>query len=400
MARLKPQANNQRHVMNRYSKTSTFHWLSREIHKRQTSFAYKSLWQRLHIDPPLTLSLVVLMVIGLFILYSAASSDTDLVIRQLIRLSLATGVMFIFAQIPPRYYQIWSPWFFAVALLMLLAVLAVGSINKGAQRWLDLWILRFQPSELMKLVLPLMLAQYFSDHTIPPSLSVVAVALLMLLIPFALIIKQPDLGTALVIAISGGSVILFAGISWRWLTSVLLFCAACVPLLWPFLHDYQQQRVFTFLDPERDPLGKGYHIIQSKIAIGSGGVFGKGWLNGTQSHLHFLPEHATDFIYAVCGEELGLIGCMVLVTIYFIIAARTFYIATQAQDTFTRLVASSLGLTFFISAFINMGMVTGMLPVVGMPLPLVSYGGTSMVTLMAGFGIVMSIHTHRKLLAK
>jgi len=263
---------------------------------------------------------------------------------------------------------------------------------------LNLGILRFQPSEIMKLALPLFLASYFHKMHLPLNNKSIIAALIIILVPALLVSKQPDQSTAALLIIAGGSVLFLAGLSWRLLCSLFALAVLSAPLVWYFMHDYQRQRVLTFLNPERDPLNKSYHIIQSKIAIGSGGFFGKGWLNGTQSHLHFLPEHSTDFIFAVCGEEFGFLGAVILITIFMIIILRGLYITIHAQDTFSRLIAGSLTLTFFFSFFINMGMVTGILPVMGVPLPLVSYGGSSMITLMAGFGILMSIQTHRKLL--
>lgn len=377
---------------------SLYNAFNQEIYRRQNNFSYRSGWQRWHIDLPLLTTIIILASFGLIILYSASYQDGLTVARQGMRLLLAFGIMFICAQIPPYKYKSWTPWLYIIGTFLLLLVLITGKIGKGAQRWLELGLFRFQPSEILKLAVPMMLAWYFSHFPIPPKFKHIIVAVLLVLIPSLLIIKQPDLGTALMIIMSGGCVLLFAGISWRLLISIFIVAATAAPLLWHRLHDYQQQRVLTFLDPERDPLGNGYHIIQSKIAIGSGGLFGKGWLNGSQSQLEFLPEHATDFIFAVCGEEFGLIGSLVLLSIVIVLVGRALYIATHAKDTFSRLLASSLALTFFMSVFVNVGMVTGILPVVGLPFPLVSYGGTSIVTTMASFGILMSIHTHRKLL--
>ncbi|GAB4391713.1 MAG: rod shape-determining protein RodA [Gammaproteobacteria bacterium] len=364
------------------------------------SLAYKNNWQRFHLDPVLLCGLLILISVGLVVLYSASSEDFGLVVRQIIRLSIALIVMIVVAQISPTLFKLWAPWLFSLGILLLLTVLLIGVIGKGAQRWLNLGIVNFQPSELMKLALPMMLAWFFSDCLLPPSFSRLLGAGVLILTPVILTAKQPDLGTALMIASAGVSVIFLAGVSWYFISTICLLAAAGAPILWHFMHNYQRQRVLTFLNPERDPLGSGYHIIQSKIAIGSGGLFGKGWLQGTQSHLDFLPEHATDFIFAVAGEEFGLLGACILVLIYLFIILRGIYITNQAQDTFTRLLAGSLITMFFMSVFVNMGMVMGILPVVGLPLPLVSYGGTSMVTLMAGFGILMSIHTHRNLLSK
>jgi rod shape determining protein RodA len=307
--------------------------------------------------------------------------------------------MLIIAQIPPKFLRLWTPWIFTLGIVLLVLVLIVGEIGKGAQRWLDIGFMRFQPSEIMKLAVPMMAAWYLMDRPLPPRLGELLIVLLAIsLVPAALIAQQPDLGTALLIAASGIIVILLAGMSIRLILMFGGLAIAVAPLLWFNMHDYQKQRVMTFLNPESDPLGSGYHIIQSKIAIGSGGVFGKGWLNGTQAQLEFLPERATDFIFAVFGEEFGLLGLGSLLILYAFIVLRGLYIAAQAQDTYSRLLAGSISLTFFVYVFVNTGMVTGLLPVVGVPLPMVSYGGTSMVTLMAGFGILMSVHSHRKLI--
>ena len=359
-----------------------------------------SLAQSLHIDPPLLLGLCLLATTSLFVLYSASGQDADVVWRQVVRLGIGFGVMFALAQLNPAPLKRWTPWLFGLGLALLVAVLVAGEIGKGAQRWLDLGLFRFQPSEVMKLAMPMMVAWYLSDHPLPPNGKRLAIAVTIIAVPTLLIAKQPDLGTALLVASAGIFVLLFAGIPWRLVLGFLGLAAAGAPVLWYFMHDYQRQRVLTFLNPEHDPLGAGYHIIQSKIAIGSGGLYGKGWLNGTQSQLNFLPERSTDFIFAAYAEEFGLLGVLVLLAIYLFIIMRGLLIAAQAQDSFTRLLAGSLVMTFFIYVFVNIGMVTGLLPVVGLPLPLVSYGGTSMVTLMAAFGILMSIHTHRKLLPR
>ena len=356
-------------------------------------------WQSiLHLDALLLFSLIALSTLGLFVLYSSAGGDNQLVLRQCIRLSIAFGAMALIAQLRPQWLQRWTPWLYSIGLLLLIAVLMVGDVGKGAQRWLDLGFVRFQPSEMMKLAVPMMVAWYLSDKRLPPSPSRLMIAGALIVAPVVLIAIQPDLGTSLLIGSAGFFVLFLAGLSWRLLGGLIVLAAAGAPILWHFMHDYQRQRVITFLNPEQDPLGAGYHIIQSKIAIGSGGLFGKGWLNGTQAHLEFLPERSTDFIFAVLGEEFGLFGIGVLLLIYSFIIIRCVYIATQAQDTYSRLLGGSLAMTFFIYIIVNTGMVTGLLPVVGLPLPMISYGGTSMVTLMAGFGILMSIHTHRKLL--
>jgi rod shape determining protein RodA len=353
------------------------------------------LWR--HIDPPLLYGLGMLIALGLGILYSASAQSLIIVEKQTMRILLAAMVMLIFSQIPPRIYYFWIPWFFLVGVVLLVLVLLLGDISKGAQRWLNLGFMRFQPSELMRLVVPAMVAWYLSDKELPPTLSQLGICAVLILVPVLLIAKQPDLGTAILILLSGSFVIFLAGISWKIIASLSTLAAAVLPLFWYVLHDYQRQRILTFLNPESDPLGSGYNIIQSKIAIGSGGVFGKGWFNGSQAYLQFLPEHSTDFIFAVYSEEFGLLGALVLLLIYSFIIIRGFYISTQAQDSFTRLFAGGLVLTFAIYILINIGMVCGVLPVVGIPLPLVSYGGTSIVTLLASFGILMSIHTHRKL---
>lgn len=362
--------------------------------------AGRRILQRIHIDLPLLLGLLLLAAIGLVILYSAGDKDMDLVMRQGIRLGIAFAVMFLIAQFSPSTIEFWSPWLFGIGLLMLVAVLIAGEIGKGAQRWLDLGLLRFQPSEIIKIAVPMMLAWYLAESPIPPPRLRVLIATVILVVPTLLVAKQPDLGTALLIASSGIFVLLLAGLRWKLVAWVFILISAATPVVWHYLmHHYQRQRVLTFLNPENDPLGAGYHIIQSTIAIGSGGVYGKGWLNGTQSHLDFLPERSTDFIFAVFSEEFGFLGTLLLLGLYLFIVGRGLYIAAQAQDTFCRLLAASITLTFFVYLFVNIGMVSGLLPVVGVPLPLVSYGGTSIVTLMAGFGILMSIQTHRKLIA-
>jgi rod shape determining protein RodA len=353
----------------------------------------------LHLDGPLLVGIALVAGIGLFVLYSAGGQESGLLVGQSVRIGVAAIGMLVIAQIPPKFMRLWTPWIFTIGILLLVLVLVAGEIGKGAQRWLNLGFMRFQPSEIMKLAVPMMAAWYLMDRPLPPRLGELLIVLLPIsLVPAALIAQQPDLGTALLIAASGIIVILLAGMPVRLILVFAGLAVAVTPLLWFNMHDYQKQRVMTFLNPETDPLGSGYHIIQSKIAIGSGGVFGKGWLNGTQAQLEFLPERATDFIFAVFGEEFGLLGLGSLLILYGFIVLRGLYIASQAQDTFSRLLAGSISLTFFVYVFVNTGMVTGLLPVVGVPLPMVSYGGTSMVTLMAGFGILMSVHSHRKLI--
>ncbi len=359
----------------------------------------RPLAQRLHLDLSLLFGILVLAGVGFVVLYSAGGQDTDLLIRQGIRLLTALAVMFVVAMIPPRHLAYWAPWLYAAGLGLLFAVLLFGDVGKGAQRWLDLGILRFQPSEMVKITVPAMVAWYLAERSLPPRFGAIVVAGLIILGPTILIARQPDLGTALLVAVSGALVLLLAGTSWRLVGMVSLLLAACAPILWYLMHDYQRQRVLTFLSPETDPLGSGYHIIQSKIAIGSGGFYGKGWLNGTQSHLDFLPERSTDFIFAVYSEEFGLLGVLALLGLYLFVITRGLFMAFGAQETFGRLLGGGLTLTFFVYVFVNIGMVTGLLPVVGVPLPLLSYGGTSLVSLMAAFGILMSVHTHRRLLS-
>nr|WP_196139655.1 rod shape-determining protein RodA [Aliikangiella sp. G2MR2-5] len=359
----------------------------------------KSLAQQLHVDMPLIAGLLVLIGFGLLVLYSASGESQAQLNRQVVRLTLAFGAMFFLAWIPPRIYQKWTPFIYAFGVLLLIGVILFGDKGKGAQRWLDFGFFRFQPSEIMKLAVPMMLAWYFSERSLPPRFSELLSAAFLIGMPTLLIMIQPDLGTSILIASSGLFVVFLAGMSWRIIASFVFLIVSYAPIHWFFvMQAYQKQRVLTFLDPDKDPLGSGYHIIQSQIAIGSGGLKGKGWLEGTQSQLEFLPERNTDFIFAVLGEEFGFYGIIILLTIYLGIIARGFFIAVKAQDTYTRLLAGAITLTFFVYVFVNISMVTGILPVVGLPLPLVSYGGTSMVTLMASFGILMGIQTHKKLL--
>lgn len=357
-------------------------------------------WQKLHLDPWLLFGLCVLSGIGLMVLYSASDASTQVLNRQIIRLGLAFFLLFAFAQIPPQKYRSWAPYLFSIGFVLLLAVLVIGKVDMGARRWLSLGFFKFQPSELMKLAMPMMIAWYCSRDQLPPSYRTILMSAFMIFLPFLLIAKQPDLGTAVIIAMSGVFVLLLSGIRWRLIGVLGALLLGVSPFIWHFMHTYQKNRVLTFLNPERDPLGNGYHIIQSKIAVGSGGVFGKGWLNGTQSHLSFLPAHSTDFIFAVAAEEFGLIGCVFILLVFLAIFSRCLFISTQAQDNFTRLLAGSLSLTFIFCVFINLGMVLGIVPVVGVPLPLVSYGGTSLLTMMIGFGVIMSIQTHRRLWAR
>jgi rod shape determining protein RodA len=354
----------------------------------------------LHLDGPLLISMLAVCAAGLIVLFSAAGEDVHIALGQAARVGLGLAVLALVAQVPPRMMRIGAPFLYGFGVLLLVAVAVFGDVAMGAQRWLDLGFVRFQPSELMKIAVPLCCAWYLHERPLPPAFTTLVTVVLIVLVPTLLIAEQPDLGTALLVAAGGGLVILLAGLQLRYILGLVGVLAAAIPLVWMFLlHGYQKQRVLTFLNPQTDPLGAGYHTIQSQIAIGSGGMFGKGYMNGSQAQLEFLPERSTDFIFAVVGEEWGLVGCFVLMMLYLLVVGRGLFIATQAQDTFSRLIAGSLTLTFSVYFFVNSGMVAGLLPVVGVPLPLVSYGGTSMVTLMAGFGILMSVHSRRKLVS-
>jgi len=357
--------------------------------------------RRLHIDLPLLGLLLALTGYGLVVLYSGAGKDPDAVLRQGRYFLLAYGVMFAAANFGLAQLMRWSPWIYGRGIGLLVAVLVAGVGAKGAQRWLAVGSFRFQPAEVMKLGVPMALAWYLADRSLPPRLLNVLFALVILGVPAARILLQPDLGTALLIASSGLFVLFMAGIGWRYIFGAVALAAASAWPAWLFvLKDYQKQRILTMLDPEADKLGAGWNIIQSKTAIGSGGWAGKGWMMGTQSQLDFLPESHTDFIIAVLAEEFGLRGVLVLLTIYLLILLRGFWIGLHAQTSFGRMMAGSITLTFFVYIFVNMGMVTGLLPVVGVPLPLVSAGGTAAVTLMAGFGILMAVSTEKRLVVR
>ncbi|GKW15895.1 MULTISPECIES: peptidoglycan glycosyltransferase MrdB [Pectobacterium] len=360
-----------------------------------------SFWAKIHIDLPFLLCILALLGYSLFVLWSASGQDVGMMERKVVQIVLGFTVMIVMAQIPPRVYEGWAPYLYVFCVILLLIVDIFGQISKGAQRWLDLGFIRFQPSEIAKIAVPLMVARFINRDMCPPSLKNTAIALVLIFVPTLLVAAQPDLGTSILVALSGLFVLFLAGMSWRLIGIAVLLLAAFIPILWFFLmHDYQRARVMMLLDPESDPLGAGYHIIQSKIAIGSGGLSGKGWLHGTQSQLEFLPERHTDFIFAVLSEELGLIGVLILLAMYLFMIMRGLVIAANAQTSFGRVMVGGLMLILFFYVFVNIGMVSGILPVVGVPLPLVSYGGSALVVLMAGFGIVMSIHTHRKLLSK
>ncbi|MEA3639019.1 MAG: rod shape-determining protein RodA [Lamprobacter sp.] len=353
---------------------------------------------RLHIDLPLLLLVLLLSAFGLLMLFSATGQSAGQVERQALRLGLALLLMLGVAQLSPALLRQWSAPLYLFGLGLLMLVLLIGEQSKGAQRWLDLGVFRFQPSEILKLALPMMVAWYLSLRPLPPRLLDILVVALLIGLPVLLIAKQPDLGTALLVASSGVATLFLSGLRWRLIISFAVLAAVAAPVFWSLMQDYQRRRVLNFLDPGSDPLGAGYHIIQSQIAIGSGGIYGKGWLQGTQSQLEFLPERSTDFIFAVIGEELGLSGILILMFLYLAVILRGLTIAAQAQDAFSRLLAGSITMVFFVYLFVNMGMVTGLLPVVGVPLPLISYGGTSLVTLMLGFGVLMAVHTRRKLI--
>jgi len=357
-----------------------------------------ALGDAVHLDVPMVLLLLAISAYGLLILYSAVGQQTAPVISQSIKVLAGLGAMVVIAQISPIFYMRLAPWIFLGALVLLAMIYVFGVEVKGSRRWLRIpGVINFQPSEIMKLVLPLILAWYFHDRHLPPKARHVFWSLVIIAIPVMLIALQPDLGTSLIIGASGLFVLLLAGVSWRLVFSAIGLGLVSAPALWFVLRDYQRQRILTALDPERDPLGAGWNIIQSKTAIGSGGLFGKGLFEGTQSHLDFLPESQTDFIIAVLGEELGLVGVVALLILYLLLIGRGVILSLQAQDTFGRLLSGSITFTFFVYVFVNIGMVSGILPVVGVPLPLVSYGGTSILTLFAGFGILMSIHTHRRI---
>lgn len=370
---------------------------SEDVMKRRSS-----LLQRLHIDGLLLLLLLTLGSAGLFVLYSASGKSWDLLIKQASSFGMGLGAMFVLAQIEPRFLARWVPLGYLIGVALLVVVDVMGHNAMGATRWINIpGVIRFQPAEFMKLLMPMTIAWYLSKRSLPPGFKHSVVGLALIVVPFVLILKQPDLGTAMLVLASGAFVLFVGGLRWRW---IIMAVSAAVPVavgMWYFvMHDYQKQRVLTFLDPESDPLGSGWNIIQSKAAIGSGGVFGKGWLLGTQSHLDFLPESHTDFIIAVLGEEFGLVGVCLLLVLYLLVIYRGLVITAQAQTLFGKLLAGSITMTFFVYVFVNIGMVSGLLPVVGVPLPFISYGGTSLVTLMSGFGVLMSIHTHRKWIAQ
>lgn len=366
---------------------------------QDSSFSLNNWLLKRRIDGKLLALLLITCGLGLAVLYSASGQNTAVMMSQLTRLGVGFLAMFILAQFPPEWIRLLAPWSYLGFSLLLVLVLILGDDAKGAQRWLDLKFIRFQPSEFMKLAMPIAVAAYLHKRPCPIRMQDLIAAAIIIAVPTLLVARQPDLGTSLLIACAGAFVLYLGGLRWRVILTLGAVAAACLPLLWFNMHEYQQERVLTFINPARDPAGAGYHITQSKIAIGSGGLFGKGWLNGTQAKLNFLPESDTDFIFAVFAEEAGLLGVILLLSLYALIVLRGLTIAHRSQNTFQRLLAGSISLTFFVYVFVNIGMVIGILPVVGVPLPLVSYGGTAMVMLLASFGILMSINSHRKLLS-
>ena len=359
----------------------------------------EGLQQRLHIDFPLLVAFLAIFMISLTAIYSASNSNIDAVVNQAIKILISISAMAVVAQFSPLSYGRVGPWLFFLCLVLLILVLLIGETRNGATRWLNIGI-SFQPSELMKIAMPLMIARYISSGALPPTVFSVGVSITIVLVPSYLIMEQPDLGTSILIAFSGLVVIFLSGLKKRYLAVAFGLFLAYLPLMWANMHPFQKNRVLAFLNPGSDPTGSGYHLIQSKIAIGSGGIFGKGWLNSTQGQLDFLPERTTDFIFAILAEEFGFLGISLLIGIYLFIIGRGIMIAINAQDLFSRLLASSISLTFFVYVFVNIAMTTGLLPVVGIPLPLISSGGTSMLTMMVGLGMLMSVQTHKRLVEK
>lgn len=347
------------------------------------------------LDGTLLALLALLSAFGLLVLYSAASESYHTLSSQIVHLCIAFVALCICANIKPEAYETLAPYFYLAGILLLVVVMGIGHVDKGARRWLDLGFIRIQPSEMMKLILPITLAAFLAPLKKEPRPKQILIALALIALPFFLVMKQPDLGTAIMIAMSGAWVIFLCGIGIRYLLVAGASILTIIPIGWHFLHNYQKKRILTFLNPEQDPLGAGYHIIQSKIAIGSGGILGKGYLHGTQTHLHFLPEHATDFIYAVIGEEFGLLGCLLILGLFFALFLRCIWMTTQTQNYFSRYLITAIAASFLLEGLVNIGMVTGLLPVVGVPLPFVSYGGSALLTLGAGFGIIMSLQSHR-----
>jgi rod shape determining protein RodA len=356
----------------------------------------RRIWTRPRVDLPLAFALVLLCCVGLVTLYSAGQANLSLVGGQAARFMLGGVFIMLMSRIPPSTLRNWTPWLYAGSTVLLVVVAVLGE-GRGADRWLNLGIMRFQPSELMKLTMPMMVAWYLHPRQLPPGWKDIATVGALIAIPAGLIAKQPDLGTALLVSAAGAFALFLSGMAW-WRIGLLIAAAGgMVPIAWHFMHQYQRDRILTMLNPESDPLGNGWHIIQSQIAVGSGGIYGKGFEQGTQSRLDFLPEHTTDFIFAVFSEEFGLIGVCAILVLYAFIIGRCLWIAMEARDTYSRLLAGAIGMSFFVYVFVNGGMVAGMLPVVGVPMPLISYGGTSAVSLLTGFGVLMSIYANRKI---
>ena len=366
---------------------------------RRTLTAGGRTLRALGLDGPLTGVLAVIVCIGILVVYSASGQNLRMIEHHVVNIGIAVTAMLALARLAtPQYLRLFAPVAYAIGVLLLIVVDVTGHVGKGAQRWLDIGFMRFQPAEIMKLAVPMMCAWYMYERSLPPTFKDLLVMGVMIAIPTMMIVTQPDLGTALLIAASGLIVMLLAGMQIRIILISIPLLGGAAWAAWQVIHDYQRQRILTFLNPETDRLGAGYHIIQSQIAIGSGGVFGKGYMNGSQAQLEFLPERSTDFIFAVIGEEFGLLGQLLILSLYAVVIGRSLYLAMQGQDTFARLTGGAIALSFFVYVFVNSGMVSGILPVVGVPLPMISYGGTSMVTLLAGFGILMSLHSHRKLI--
>ncbi len=372
--------------------------ISTDSRTRRTLSGAARVLLALKTDGPLAVALALTAAYGLVVLYSASAENTAMLVRTLMRLVVGTVIMLAVARISPNLLRRASPWLYGLGVLLLLAVAAVGHVHLGAKRWLDLGPIHFQPSELMKLAVPMMCAWYLHERPLPPRARDLGMLGLIILVPVALVAKEPDLGTAALIIAAGAVVVFLCGLRVRVLVSLVLLAVLGAAVGLRFMHGYQRERLLTFLNPEAHPLGAGYHIIQSQIAVGSGGLFGKGWMAGSQAQLDFLPERTTDFIFAVIGEEFGLVGLALLLLLYAFVIGRSIYLAMQCPDTFSRLLGGSVALTFFVYVFINAGMVTGLVPVVGVPLPLVSYGGSSVVTVLTGFGILMSLFSHRKLM--
>ena len=364
-----------------------------------TKKPFSGLSALLYIDAKLVIPIMIITLIGLVTIFSSSSGDLNLVLKQLTRIMIGIITMILIAQVNPDNLKLFAPILYLFTVFLLALVLLFG-VGNTADRWLDLYIIRFQPSELMKILVPLMLATFYADKPLPPKVTYILIAILIVLIPVFMIMRQPDLGTALLIGMSGAIAILLAGMSFRFFLAGVFSAASLIPILWLSMHQYQKQRVLTFFNPESDPMGSGYQLMQSKIALGSGGFFGKGFFNGSQSKLGFVPERSTDFIFTAFGEVFGYLGVIILMSMYLFIALRGLSISIKATDNFGRILTGALSLTIFVYVLVNVGMVIGFLPVVGAPLPFMSYGGTSMVTLFATIGMIMSVKSHQRILRK